>query len=245
MSISALVLDDEYIIANDLARQIGAREDWSVRTFVNPLEAFTALGEAPADVCFVDIEMPGQNGLEFAARVRDAFPETLIIFVTAYSEFAAEAFRVRAFDYLVKPVARNLLREVCDSAEEALAARKIGAAPKVGRHIAVRSASRIDLVEVGSILFGQSLGNYISLQTPQKEYLHRCKISDMVEELAGHGFVRTHRSWFARASAVQSLKRKGETITALELDGGFEVPVSASHMDEVTEALREMQGLDL
>ena len=242
--INALVLDDEYILVQDISTQLEKRKGWEAAPFINPDEALRHLKETDVDVCFVDIEMPGQNGLEFAATVKDLWPDILIVFVTAYSEYAADAFRVRAYDYLVKPVARDLLSEVCDGVEVALEARQQGQQIIVGKRIAVKSATRIDFVEVDRILYGQSLGNYISLRTANKEFLHRAKISEMADELAPSGFIRTHRSFIVQSNAVVSAQRKGDNLTALELQDGHTVPVSSSHSSEVASVLRDVHGME-
>ena len=241
MTITAIALDDEQILVKDLTRQLNRRTDWVAEPFVVPAEALLRLSMSKVDVCFVDIEMPEQTGLEFAEQLAKVSPATLLIFVTAYSQYATTAFRLRAFDYVVKPVSRALLDEVCANVEAALKENTSGKTMTVGHRIAVKSASKVDFVRVDSIITGQAVGNYVALNCPDKEYVHRTKISDLIEELAPHGFIRTHRSYLVNTSQIKCARRRGEDLIELETFAGHKVPVSASYTDDVTAALKVQQ----
>ena len=105
------VIDDEPTVLKASERVIRrAMPDAEVTAFLSAAEALDSLNNlsAPLDVCFCDIEMPGINGLEFALRLKQISPETKIIFVTAYSEYALEAFRIHANGYILKPI--NVVR---------------------------------------------------------------------------------------------------------------------------------------
>ena len=105
------VIDDEPTVLKASEQVIRrALPDAEVTAFLSSMEALDTLNnpsESP-DVCFCDIEMPGINGLEFALRLKQISPETKIIFVTAYSEYALEAFRLHANGYIIKPI--NVVR---------------------------------------------------------------------------------------------------------------------------------------
>ena len=110
------VIDDEPAVLKASEQVIRrALPDAEVTAFLSSVEALKALNSLsdPPDVCFCDIEMPGINGLEFALRLKQISPETKIIFVTAYSEYALEAFRIHANGYILKPMnAVRVLEEI-------------------------------------------------------------------------------------------------------------------------------------
>ena len=105
------VIDDEATVLKASEQVIRrALPDAEVTAFQSSLKALDALNSSsePVDVCFCDIEMPGINGLEFAVRLKQISPDTKVIFVTAYSEYALEAFRIHAHGYILKPI--NVVR---------------------------------------------------------------------------------------------------------------------------------------
>ena len=111
-------IDDEPLALEDLTDCIrAARPQAEVQAFQmagDALEAVEERGVTP-DVVFTDIQMPGMNGLEFAVRMKTAAPECRIVFVTAYSKYAVESYKVRAHGYLLKPVTEEQVREEFDS----------------------------------------------------------------------------------------------------------------------------------
>jgi two-component SAPR family response regulator len=100
----AIVLDDEPLIADHIARLLANSGHEVTGCFSNPFEALEAVRSRRPDVLFLDISMPGMSGLELAERIYEDDLDTEVVFVTAYNQFAIEAFRVNAIDYLLKPV---------------------------------------------------------------------------------------------------------------------------------------------
>ena len=106
----AICVDDEQLRMEDavaMCRELPQLRE--VRGFTRPDEALAWLEENPADLALLDIRMPGMNGLELAARIKERWPDTAIIFLTTHSEYAVEAFAVRASGYLLKPVSPERL----------------------------------------------------------------------------------------------------------------------------------------
>ena len=114
--IRVLVVDDEQVIREGAARVIAeCVPDAEITACAAPSEALEKIEEKAFDVAFLDIEMPGMNGIELAKRIRDASPDTNIIFSTAYPEYAGDAFGLHASGYITKPLTRDkVMAEISD-----------------------------------------------------------------------------------------------------------------------------------
>ena len=108
MMIHALVVDDEINIAEDLAFQLNERPNWQAEFCSDPTIVGDLISRRTFDVCFLDIEMPGQDGISLAQKIKAAHPDTILIFATAFAQHAATAYRLPATDYLVKPINRDI-----------------------------------------------------------------------------------------------------------------------------------------
>lgn len=150
-----MLVDDEKPALRVLAGLIAAHTDFQVAgMYTKPSEALQAAGELQPDVVFLDIEMPGMNGLELASQLLDRSPGMEIVFVTAFSGYALQAFRVNAIDYLLKPITPEELARCVDKLRRR--ALNVPAAPQ-------REPSRLHFLG-GIELFGA--GRTVSLRFP-------------------------------------------------------------------------------
>ena len=235
MIIHALVLDDEAIIAADIAHQLNGRDGWDAEAVTDVDDARQKLSGGAFDVLFLDIEMPGCDGMTFAEELNSQHPDLEIIFSTAYPQHAAQAFRVEALDYIVKPLARSVLAEACERLER----KKEGHQPD-GRDapkFVIKSFGRTDLVPMQDVVVAKAERNYVALICGDKEYLHRSTISEVEEELTPLGYLRCHRSFVVKKKAVQTMIRRHGVLSALKLHDEREVPVGANYRAQVQAAL--------
>ena len=236
--IRAALLDDERIIVDDLAAQLASRANWRVTgAFTDYRKAVAHCRDERPDILFLDIEMPGSDGLSVARDVAAMGGARCFVFVTAHPQYAAEAYRLDAIDYLVKPLGARLLAEACARAEERLKALGPDAAARnLEDLIAVRSARRVEFVSIDQIILAKGAGNYVALISADGERLHRMPLQEF-EQLAGsRGFVRTHRSYLANLKYIQSAELSGG-LSALRLAHGLTAPVSAAYRRSVEAAL--------
>lgn len=111
-----LVLDDEIIAAEYIATLIREiDENGEVLAINNSIQALSIAKEKPFDVCFIDIQMPGINGVEFAEKLKKIYPKTNFIFITGYLDYMGEAFKLDASDYIVKPANVNQIRHALEN----------------------------------------------------------------------------------------------------------------------------------
>lgn len=239
--IKALVVDDEVIIAEDLAHQLKSRDNWDADFFVDPTIVMAAIEASAYDVCFLDIEMPECNGIMLGRLIREKYPEISIIFSTAFAEHAATAYRLSATDYLVKPINGGVLDEACVRVEKEIAIKQstvVNIEPNSSsRVIVVKSVGRTDYVKTSDIVMGQAAGNYVRLYSDDKEYLHRCSFTTFADQLVPEGFVRCHRSFIVNTNKVVSFIRNKDGGDELVLENGIKAPVSEGYKKSLDKVL--------
>jgi DNA-binding LytR/AlgR family response regulator len=228
------VLDDEHIVATDLAYQLAQRKGWDLAgVFQDPAALQREFADSKFDVCFLDIETPGLDGLSLARLLKEASPRLIVIFVTAYHQYTTAAFRVEARDYLVKPVTPVALSEACQRVEKQLGAAICTTQDK----FAILTAGRIDYVPVKDVVAARAAGNYVALITEQREHLHRITVTDLAKILLPLGFLRTHRSYLVRPELIVASKVRGGALVEVILRSGLDVPVSESYRQDVASVL--------
>ncbi|WP_211452692.1 LytR/AlgR family response regulator transcription factor [Collimonas antrihumi] len=168
------------------------------------------------DLILLDVQMPGMSGLQLAEQlIRNAgsTEPPLIIFVTAYDDYALSAFDVQAFDYLVKPVRATRLAQTITRAsrvrQQAQAAAMAAPAAVAGlprQHFSVQERGRMSLVPMAEVLYLKAELKYVTLRTKNKEYLIEDSLVSIEEELAVH-FVRVHRNALVARNAISGVER--------------------------------------
>lgn len=186
-----LIVDDESAARSRLRRLLAAHVDLSaVLEAQDAPQALALLSrEAPVDLAFLDVEMPGCNGLQLAQHLP---AQTLKVFCTAYSEFALQAFEVGALDYLHKPFHGERLALCLERARDRLG-RPASASPDPHWWLGGRGERlRIDLREVQWLA---AADNYVSFEMPPRSLLERISLNALMEQAAMQAhFVRVHRS---------------------------------------------------
>jgi two-component system LytT family response regulator len=209
-----------------------------------------ALGRSDIDLVFLDVQMPRETGLSLARALSVRAEPPLIVFVTAHSAHAIEAFEVHALDYLLKPVDDTRLAQAVERALAMLAQRQRPAFGEALRgyaaaeastyldNISVRSIGRIDQVGTDQILWIESAGNYVQLHTAARSLLHRVALSRLERHLEPLDFLRVHRGAIVRRTQMASLAVAGDGSYLLGLRCGAEVAVSERYVETVRAAMR-------
>ncbi|BCV22160.1 LytR/AlgR family response regulator transcription factor [Moorella sp. Hama-1] len=165
------------------------------------------------DIAFLDIEMPGPNGLEVAREILTLAPETFIVFFTAYRDFAVEAFALNSVDYLLKPFDAFRVRKTVAKIQEKLAAREAVKKPGGGRldKLAIRNKGRIFLINLDEIIFIEKSGkNTTIIHTARKDFYTPQTIGELEQQLAGYScFQRVHKSYLINLNMIESISPYG------------------------------------
>jgi two-component system LytT family response regulator len=244
-----VLVDDEPLALERLAvffRDIQEAE--VVGTARDGREAAEVIERLKPDLAILDIQMPEQNGLRVAATLAEEDrPE--IIFVTAFEQYAPDAFEVEAADYLLKPVRFDRLWQAVERAKRrkqmrilagrAEAQSEAGPAQKSEHEdgLWVPTRSGAVFVPVESIDWIEAQRDYVMLHTPTRSHIVRISMRSLEEKLDPAQLLRVHRSAFARPSNVVEVQRMGKTINALVMRDGAIVQVGPNYSRTVAERL--------
>lgn len=238
------VCDDEILGVERMVRMLSRIDDIAVEGSAhNGRELLTLIREAAPDAVFLDIEMPALDGFDVVEALADAgLPKPpLIVFVTAFPQFAAHAFDTGAIDFLIKPVrfsrletAVGRLRAVLDQrdarrrldelAGQLGALRAEGMAAPANEIWVHRRAERVR-VDLDAVDLVRAEGEYVRLFIGDQSFLHRASIGSITARLDPARFMRVHRSYVVRLDLIAKIRRKTTGGYSLMLAGGNEVPL--------------------
>jgi two-component system, LytTR family, response regulator len=253
MTVRYLIVDDEAPSRANLRLALAAHPDWLLAAECDGTAAArVALAVQDIDVIFLDIQMPAESGLVLAREISRLPAPPLIVFVTAYSEHAIDAFDVHALDYLLKPLNDARLSQAVERIGAMLGQRQreaYGAAlrdyvdadahqVKAGlERINVRSVGRIEQILVADIVWVESAGNYVELHLAGRTVLHRITLNRLETLLAPDDFLRVHRGVIVRRSEIARLDAVGDGGYRLTLRCGAAVAVSERYLGALKAAM--------
>ena len=229
-----LIVDDEPIARRGMVKLVGSRSELSVAGVVgNADEALAFLGANSVDLVFLDIEMPGLNGMELARRL----PERCqVVFTTAYSDYACESYDVDATDYLMKPIDPDRFNRAVDKAltfagmMAAAEAPEPPAASASEEILTVKSDRRYVRLRVDEITFVEGLKDYLIIHTADRRVVTRMTVKSLEEALPPQ-FLRVGKSYIVNRDKIDSFDNNDLYI------GSSVVPVGVSYKQEVLKIL--------
>ncbi len=242
MSIQVLIVDDEPLARDRLRHLVERLEGYRVVAEAgNAEQAGLEVAQHNPDIVLLDIQMPGDSGLEVAAALaRRPIPPALI-FCTAYSEHALDAFDVQASGYLLKPVrAEALASALARAARSNRLQLQQGTAPADTEptHISARSHRGVELVPVNEVRCFVADNKYVAVHYPGGELLIDESLKEL-EKRYGDRFIRIHRNALVASAHVQRMSRQEGGGYAIELDQcGLQLPVSRRHLPQVRRLLK-------
>jgi DNA-binding LytR/AlgR family response regulator len=229
----ALVVDDEAPAREELAFLL--RDDPRIaeaRMAGSAGEALRILADHSVDVIFCDIKMPGLDGVELARVVNRFADRPQIVFVTAYDDWAVDAFELQAVDYLMKPVRADRLAE---AVRRVVSAGNGDHAADDDETIAVELGGVTRFVRRSQVRYVEAQGDYARLHTASESRLLRTTLAELEERWAGAGFVRIHRSTLVSLAHIDEVRvTDGRYVVRV---GDTELPVSRRHTRELRERL--------
>ncbi|HET8605313.1 MAG TPA: LytTR family DNA-binding domain-containing protein [Marmoricola sp.] len=229
--LQVLVVDDERPALDELAFLLGRDERVeAVRCCDSATEALRVLRDEPVDAVFVDIAMPGLTGLELAEVLARFKEPPRVVFVTAHSEHAVDAFDLQAVDYVLKPVREERLREAVRRIRDA------GSTPRDDDTIPVELGGVTRFVPRSEVRYVEAQGDYTRLHTASGSHLVRLPLSTLEERWGDAGFLRIHRSLLVSLAHVDEVRVDQGRCSVVV--GGTELQVSRRHTPLLRELLR-------
>lgn len=235
----AMVVDDEAPARSELKYLLeeSGRVDLIVEA-TSAREAVEKLMEVRVDVMFLDISMPKTNGMQLAEALHKLKNPPQVVFVTAYSEYALDAFGVDATDYLMKPVETDRLAQALDKIVEHI--KPLNLPVSVERIPVVKSGSKV-LVPIDQIRFIEAKDDYSCIYTESDRFLSTISLQKLEDRLVGHGFFRIHRSYIVNLEYVADVEVISAGILQLTIQGFEDKHISVSRRRVV--ALKRALGI--
>jgi DNA-binding LytR/AlgR family response regulator len=235
--LTVLIVDDEEPALDDLEQllheQLGLRR---IDRAGDATAALRLLRDGGYDAAFLDIRMPGLDGMELARLLRQFAEPPAIVFVTAFEEYAVEAFEVRAVDYLLKPVSADRLAEALASVRQHCFDERPGSDEDDLATVPVELGGRTLLVNRDDVCWVEANGDYVRLHTVRgQHHLVRLPLSLLAERWARAGFVRVHRGHLVALRHISEIRSQGSGY--LVRVAGRDLPVSRRHSRELRERL--------
>jgi DNA-binding LytR/AlgR family response regulator len=240
VSLVVLAVDDEPPALDELAYLLGADGRVAhVHRAGDATEALRVLRDTEVDAVFLDIRMPGLDGMELARILRRFARPPAIVFVTAYDDGAVDAFDLGVTDYVRKPVrAERLgesLRRVAGLRTAPVSSPRAALPPADEPAIPVELAGTTRMLPRSSVRWVEAQGDYARLHTADASHLVRVSLATLAERWADAGFVRIHRSYLVQLRLIHELRLTGSGYV-VTVDG-VELPVSRRHTRELKDRL--------
>lgn len=224
-----LVVEDEPLAQNVLKKYIGEHPLLELAAVCSDaVEAQQWLARQQAAIVFLDINLPRLSGISF---LKSLSRPPLVIFTTAYPEFAAEGFELDAIDYLVKPFSFERFLKAVNKALEKLERKEPGSA-LAATSIFIKADKKVYKVNLADILYIEALDDYVKVVTTQGHYLVHDTLKSLQEELPAEQFMRVHKSYIIASNKIVFIE--GNYVKIGEKD----VPLGASYREAVFARLK-------
>jgi two-component system LytT family response regulator len=239
----ALLVDDEQPALAELRFRLAEVEpSIDIQTCESGVEALRLLRRERFDVLFIDIQMPGLDGLELASVLNDLQRPPAVVFVTAYEEHAVRAFELRAVDYLLKPVALERLRETLGRLRQrASTPPSPPALSPAGplERLPVEAAGRTVLIDLSEIRFAEARDDLVSIRTADRVYTTRYSLQELERRLPRPPFLRVHRAFVVNLKNVVEIRPyfNGAYLLTTNDTAKTELPVSRGHVRDLRSLL--------
>ena len=245
MPIRTLIVDDEPLARRRIRRLLaGDPEVEVIGEYGEGASAAAALQQDTPDLVFLDVQMPGADGFDVVAAA-PAGRQPVVIFVTAYDEYAVRAFEVHAVDYLLKPLDRARFAEALLRAKTRVQLGRVGVGKESNRlatlleelgrrqtylkRVLVRSRESFIFVEIDQVHWIRAAGKYLELHVGSKTHLVRQRLHILENRLDPDRFVRTHRSTIVNVRRIKELQPAFHGNYVIVLDDGTEVPLTPGY----------------
>lgn len=243
----AIIIEDEHLAAELLAKNVQSHEQIElIGKFDNGFSGLKGIQELKPDLVFLDIELPKLTGLELL-ELLDEPP--MIIFTTAYNQYAIEAFEKNAVDYLLKPFSKDRLYTAIEKAlgkenpasiktktEEIISSIHSSEEKNLDR-IAVKNKNDIHLIAAEEVVYLEAQDDYVSIHTKSDSYLKNARLKFFEENLDPQKYVRVHRSFIVNTAFIRKLENYNKDSYLLILTNDEKIRISRSGLQLLRKVL--------
>jgi two-component system LytT family response regulator len=217
-----MIVDDESLALSRLKRLLNENGIEDITAFDNPIEALKEITKTKFDAVFLDISMPNITGLELADSIIQLEPKTFIIFQTAYSEFALEAYKSGGMGYLVKPIESNDIKNILDKIRNFKSS-----SDEQSKKILGKRGDKLYLIDISDIYYIKADLDEVIVRIKDADTYVRRKIGDLETLLSGKNFFRVHRSYIVNVDKIKSMKSVEQSKLQISFEGIDEIVTSS------------------
>ena len=217
-----MIVDDESLALSRLKRLLNENGIEDITAFDNPIEALKEITKTKFDAVFLDISMPNITGLELADSIIQLEPKTFIIFQTAYSEFALEAYKNGGMGYLVKPIESNDIKNILEKIRNFKSS-----SDEQSKKILGKRGDKLYLIDINDIYYIKADLDEVIVRIKDADAYVRRKIGDLETLLSGKNFFRVHRSYIVNVDKIKSMKSVEQSKLQISFDGIDEIITSS------------------
>lgn len=225
-TIKCIITDDEpiarkglegYVARIDFLELVGVCED--------AVQLNSLLKQQPADLLFLDIEMPYVTGIDF---LKNATQPPKVIFTTAYEQYAIRGYELDVLDYLLKPISFDRFLKAANKAYDFFA----GTVTSQNNYLFVKTDNKLEKVNLNELLFVEAMENYVALYTADKKLITHSTLKALQEKLPAGQFIQPHKSYLVNIQCIQSIEGN-----ILHVAGKFQIPISKYQKEEIMEKI--------
>lgn len=205
MKISCIIVDDEPLARKGLAEYISEVDFLElIAQCESSLEAYKVINQQKIDLLFLDIQMPKMTGIDLLKTIRE---QPMIIFTTAYSEYALQGYELDVLDYLVKPISFDRFLKACNKAAEFHGIRngQKQVAQEKASYFFIRCDSRYEKISFDDLLYIEAFENYVVLQTQTKRLITYLTFKSVEDYLPVEDFMKVHKSFIVAISKINHI----------------------------------------
>jgi DNA-binding LytR/AlgR family response regulator len=232
MKLTCIIIDDEPLARKGLREYVGDVEFLHLAgEYDNPLRATDVLMGGKIDLIFLDIQMPKITGMEFLKSLANP---PLVIFTTAYPQYAVDGFELNAVDYILKPFSFERFWKAVVKARTVFESGKTSSLQPIiveDEHFFIKADNKLVKINYSDILYVEALQNYIAVHTLNKKYITYLTFKSVEENLPQNIFLKVHKSYLVSLSKIESIE--GNEI----IIGLHHVPISRNMKEEVMEKI--------
>ena len=233
--INCIIVEDELPAREELKYFLNEEKEIKlIAEFDNPLDTLNFLENNTADVIFLDINMPDMNGISLGKIITKMYPDMKIVFITAYKDYAVDAFEIKAFDYLLKPYSESRIKNLLKSLTNIKTENTNSVKNTNLKKITVNIGERLYVISLNDIDYIEASEKETLIFSNEKKYVSKIKISKWEEMLKGDNFYRCHRSFIVNLDKITEIEQWFNSSWIIKIKNYVTaIPVSRNNIKEL------------